>query len=247
MDIQALEALQRRELACWWRVTKRHVILSLLEGRMPRPERVFVLGCGGGRLTAILRRHGWEVIAADADLPTVRCAQEAATVQGLVIDPRRPWPLTDKSVNAVVIPDMLAAMEDDAACLAQARRILAVGGCLVLTAPAYPSLFARRDRASGRVRRYSRHGLKTLLTDQGFRLIRVSHWNLPGILPALYLRLCDRLAAATTPPCPEPSSGGFLNPLLTIWGEVESQILWSIGIPLPTGLNLVVLAEKRKE
>ncbi|MFH0911047.1 MAG: methyltransferase domain-containing protein [Planctomycetota bacterium] len=244
-DLTHWEALHRQETASWWHVNKRNLVFTLLEGHLRRSVRVLVMGLGGGRLVRLLARQGWEVFAADRLFEAARFARENDVPRALVCSADAGWPFREGAFHALLMLDILAQSADPAACLWEAWRILAVGGCLVLTVPAYPLLYARRDRALGHRRRYTRRAFKKLLEGVGFRVIRLSYSNLAGLLPAVLLRGRDLLFR---PPVVEPGVPDVpqpLNALLALWGRLESRIVWGVGLPL--GLSLVALVEKRED
>lgn len=87
----------------------------------------------------------------------------------------------DASADTVVAVNVMEHVEDDAAFLATARRLLAPGGHLCLYVPALPAIYGTLDEAFEHHRRYTRAGLRARLLGAGFRPLRIAYTNLPGV------------------------------------------------------------------
>lgn len=85
------------------------------------------------------------------------------------------------AADAVVAVNVMEHVADDAGFLRAARRALAPGGHLCLYVPAVPAIFGELDRAMEHHRRYTRRGVRALLEDAGFEVLRLEYTNLPGV------------------------------------------------------------------
>lgn len=111
-------------------------------------------------------------------------------------------------IDSVLLSNVLEHIEDDAAAVANFKRVLVPGGKLVILVPALPRLFGSIDEAVGHYRRYTPETLRTLLESQGFVVEKVQWLNLLGIpgwfvngkiakrraVPPLQLALYDQVA-----------------------------------------------------
>ena len=153
--------------------------------------RVLEIGAGIGQFTALLRslpavNH---LLAVEPDAALAAEFRAANPTQPLLhgtsadlIDPE-PW-------NAIVSVNVLEHIRDDAGELARCRRLLAERrGQLCLFVPARPEIFAPLDRDFGHFRRYTRDGLRTVLTDAGFEVVRLDYFNCVGYL-AWWFNFC---------------------------------------------------------
>jgi SAM-dependent methyltransferase len=83
--------------------------------------------------------------------------------------------------DAILSINVLEHIREDAAELAAYRNLLARrGGHLCLFVPARPELYAPIDRDFGHIRRYTRDGLKRLLREAGFDIVRLDYFNSVG-------------------------------------------------------------------
>ncbi len=92
-----------------------------------RPVRVLDLGCGAGFLANDLARRGHHVIGIDTTLENLEVARARGNASYLRADARR-LPVADGSVDVVCMMDLLEHVEDPAAVIAEAARVLAPGG-----------------------------------------------------------------------------------------------------------------------
>lgn len=87
--------------------------------------------------------------------------------------------LPQASVAAAGMFDVLEHIEDELAALRQVNELLAIGGRLFLTVPAYSFLFSADDVIAGHYRRYTISSLAHSLTRSGFRVEFASYMFAP--------------------------------------------------------------------
>jgi SAM-dependent methyltransferase len=135
-------------------------------------------------------------------------------------------------IDSVVLSNVLEHIEDDAAAVANFRRVLEPGGRLLVLVPALPQLFGSIDEAVGHFRRYTPRTLRAVLEGQGFQVEHIEWLNLLGIpgwfangrifkrraVPPLQLALYDRV-----------------SPLLA---SLEDRF------PIPVGMSLLAVARR---
>ena len=84
--------------------------------------------------------------------------------------------------DSVVCLNVLEHIEDDAGARVNMRKLLAVGGRVVVLVPAVPWAFGAMDTAMGHYRRYSRKSLLALFKDAGLVVEKATYMNVPGLL-----------------------------------------------------------------
>ena len=114
---------------------RRRLTASLIqfEGRT-----ILDFGCGNGAQTMALAGTQRRLVAVDidmADLTTLRAAAGPADAVFPVLYDGSDLPLPDGSVDAAVCYEVLEHVPDEAAALAEIRRVLTPGGDFVLTVP----------------------------------------------------------------------------------------------------------------
>ncbi len=119
-------------------------------------------GCASSLIPRLL--SSLESLVSTGALPGC-CQARAGTIHEIQGDPR---------FDIIYYIDVLEHIEDDAAELRAASRLLARGGRLVVLAPAFPCLYSRFDRSIGHFRRYTcSHAGQSHAGRAGDRFVRV--------------------------------------------------------------------------
>ena len=215
------------EAGHWWFVSRRRILQSLLEG-MPAPARILVLGSGPGEEARWLGRFG-PVVALDRE--------GRADVRG---DAQR-LPVRDRSADWVCAFDVLEHLEDDGEALSEMRRSCRPGGRVLVTVPAHPWLWSDHDRVNRHLRRYRSRDLKVLAEASGCRLLRLTHFHAPLLIPALPLRALQRLLPRRKAPVSDLRRGRWLPSWTAGALAAERHVL--ARTDLPFGLSLFAALE----
>lgn len=197
MQPQAYEQFARLDATHWWFRGRRAVYLGLLDaaaGGAPF-ARVLDLGCGPGGFLASLKQRARHVVAADFDFESLRRLPAGMPRVLLRADS---LPFAAASFDLVCLFDVIEHLDDDVAALAEARRLLAPGGRIAISVPAYPWLYANNDRVAEHRRRYTRASLRSAIEAAGLVCVRNTHSNVllaPAIVPfVLWTRAVEALA-----------------------------------------------------
>jgi len=194
VSLFAMEAAEYRKMAAvedgmwFYRALHAHVRRELTAHYGGRPARLLDAGCGTGglirRLAAV--EPAWRWTGVDVEplacaLARERCVGEIREASVLAL------PFGEGEFDAVVLSDVLYHLDDDAAALWEAHRVLRPGGVLVVNVPAYRWLWSYHDEATHARRRYTRGEVVGKLRAAGFGAVRATHWNaLP--LPLVVVR-----------------------------------------------------------
>jgi len=237
MDPAYAAAHAEEDRAHWWFVGRRAVILAEMARRLPtRPGRLAELGCGSGGMLEALARFG-TVVGVETD-PALR---ERARERGL--DVRAGTlpdgiPLEMGRWDAVGLFDVLEHVADDAAALVACRRLLAPGGRLFVTVPAYAWLWSRHDELLGHRRRYTAGALRRAAVDAGFRVERLTYFNTLLAPPIIAVRLARAALRRSGHDLVRP--GPLLNRVLAACFAAEAPLLrWT---SLPFGISVLLVA-----
>ena len=136
---------------------------------------------------------------------------------------------------------MIEHLDDDLAALRELRRVVAPGGSLLVTVPAYQWLWSRHDEINQHHRRYTRRTLQRVAEQAGWKQARTTYFNSLLLPAAILLRVLERLNTKTTessldlwvPPAP-------MNWLLERPLALEAALIGRGG-RIPAGLSLLAV------
>jgi SAM-dependent methyltransferase len=145
--------------------------------------------------------------------------------------------------DVILMLDVLEHFVDDGAVVAGARALLRPGGALLVSVPAFQSLFSEHDRAVAHVRRYSAPALRAVLEHGGYAVRRLTYTNVAAFPPAAVLRgLLPRLGLGRGPGTDFREHARWVNRILVGTYEAEAAVLRRGG-SFPMGLSVAALAE----
>src|SRR3954469_20652448 len=197
----------------WWYRGRRRVLAAMVHGiPLPAPGQTRVLdaGCGSGRTLDDLTAYG---AASGTELNPAGVA--AARRRGHEVREGRveAIPYEDASFDLVTCLDVIEHTDDDVAALSDLRRVTRPGGRLVVSVPAHPRLWSRHDVVNGHRRRYTRRSLTAAAGAAGWRVERLTGFNVAYLAPAALVRIVRRATSdedgaselALTPPALNPA------------------------------------------
>lgn len=250
MEAAAYRQFRVLEERHWWFRGRRRVYLGLLRHHLAgaRPRRVLDLGCGVGGFLGGLAELGERVVPTDLDRASLVHCQQRGFPLGVASDGYA-LPFADGSFELVCLFDALEHIPDEARALSEVARVLAPGGLVVASVPAYPFLYANNDRVARHCRRYTRGSLARALRGAGLVLERNTHTNVflfPLILPTvLLIKLGERLFQRR----PDPERTNLSVPMPAALQDLLYRI-FAAELPFtrrfdwPAGHSILALARK---
>ena len=225
----------------WWYRGRRRIIRAELD-RLPLPGRGCVLdaGCGSGRtleeLTGYGEVHGLEL---DPEAAEVARSRGVGEVQIGRLE-ELPWP--DDTFDLITCLDVIEHTPDDRLTLRELRRVCKPSGWLLITVPAYQTLWSMHDDANHHYRRYNRRMLTAAAADTGWLVRRMTSFNTLLFAPAAAVRLAQRRVRRAEY-TPEIELGpAWLNTVLERPLRLEARWL-ARGRTLPAGLSLMAVLQ----
>jgi len=238
------DRLAALEQAHWWWRGVRRVTQRVLDDRS-RIDRVLDAGCGTGAMLVWAERDlRARAVGLDFSADALRFCR-ARTNAGLLQGDATALPAAAASFDLVLSLDVIQHLPrpgGDARALAEAARVLAPGGRLLLrtnSACGYPPVDAPDYH------RYSLAEVRRLVEGAGLICRRATYVNMA---PALALTLVRRLKGTTPtsdpglPPLPERQ--GLAAAIGTTWLTLESEFIRRVPVALPFGHSIVALARK---
>jgi SAM-dependent methyltransferase len=242
-----LRATAQAEVRHFWFLGFRRFVTPLLEQatRGASGLRLLDCGCGTGANLELLKRfgraYGFDLtptglrIGREAGRKRLACASVAAV------------PFPSEAFDVVTSFDVLYSLEDDVekAAVSEMYRVLRPGGFTLINVAAMEVLRGDHSVLSREVRRYSRESLSRLLSDTGFRVVRMTYTNAALFAPMLISRGLQRLRGLA----PEEHAQGEITvpaaPINALLSAVLRAESWWLRVGnSPFGSSLLCLAQK---
>jgi SAM-dependent methyltransferase len=226
----------------WWYRGRRTVLDGVLDGLdLPQQARILDAGCGSGRNMVELASRG-TVTGIELSQTSVALARErdrGEVVAGSILQ----MPFAEDSFDLAMSLDVIEHLEDDLAALRELRRVVAPGGALLVTVPAYQWLWSGHDEINHHHRRYTRRSLQRVAERAGWRQQRTTYFNSLLLPVAILLRILERVNTKTTESSldlwvpPEPLNWLLERPL-----ALEAALI-KAGGRIPAGLSLLAVLD----
>lgn len=236
MEAHYYETLRGVQQRHWWYAARRDILASRLDALARRglPEGVlYDLGCGVGANLPVLARHG-EVVGIDGSAEAIASCHALGFSQARAGDISSLDELPSGSGKVVLLADVIEHLDDEAPCLRGAARLLAPGGKVLVTVPAFSFLWGPSDEIAHHRRRYTARSLAQALSPH-FALDGISYFNTLLFAPICAGRLIERALdrpgdeAAAVPSRP-------VNALLTRIFSFEQHLLARTRLPFGVSL-----------
>ena len=230
----------RAEDRHWWYRGRRSVLERVIDDlRLPARARILDAGCGSGRNMVEFARHGivTGIELSETSVCLAREREEGDVVEGSVLD----MPFDADAFDLAASLDVIEHLEDDLQALRELRRVVAPGGALLVTVPAYQWLWSGHDEINHHHRRYTRRSLQRIGEQAGWQQVRTTYFNSLLLPAAILLRVLDRFSRRTTESSldlwipPEPLNWLLQRPL-----ALEAALIGRGG-RIPAGLSLLAV------
>lgn len=182
------------EATHWWFVGRRRLFRAHIEALgLPPDAAILDVGTSTGTNLRLLNDMGFtRYRGLDPSPDAIRwCAEKGlGTVdQGTVAA----IPFPDATFDLVLATDIVEHVDDDVAALAELRRVLKPGGTLLLTVPAFPSLWGLQDEVAHHKRRYRMGPFLDAVAKVGLRNRQSYHFNFLLFMPIWLARQLIRI------------------------------------------------------
>lgn len=174
-------------------VVMRRYWLELVRRALPAGGRVLDFGAGRGGFASEVHGAGFQVTCLEPDVEQ----RALIAARGLPLVSRLE-DVPTASFDGVYAINVLEHLEDDAAVVAQWRRVLRPGGVALAYVPALPLLWTRFDERVGHRRRYTKRSLTALFVD-GFEVRQAAYADVLGVPATLAYKALDRSDGALNP------------------------------------------------
>ena len=243
MDPTLMKATLAVDEHHWWYRGRRRIIRAELDRLgVAADARVLDAGCGSGRTMQELADYG-QVSGIELDPAAAGLARDR-NVGEVQVGRLEELPWDDATFDLITCLDVIEHVPDDVVALRELLRVCKPGGHLLVTVPAYQSLWSLHDEANHHFRRYSRPSLRGAANASGWRTERMTSFNSVLLAPAAIVRVAQRRFGTHNGYTNDLDLGpAWLNDVLE--GPLVAEAGWlSRGRTLPMGLSLMTILRR---
>lgn len=241
----------------FWFRARNKVIAALLRqvtSHLSDGYRVLEIGCGTGNTLRVLDQICNRGLTLGMDLFAEGLHFAQQRTDCLLIQGDMHAPPFSKPFHIIALFDVLEHLPDDVGVLREVHHMLIPGGHIILTVPAYPSLWSYFDEASHHCRRYTLQELQNKLVCAGYRVEYATPFMMT-LFPLVWIgrRLAARLQNNNNTPDSSQTYAlatnelrirpGINNILLTLL-NLETYWISRQRRKLPFGTSLTIVASK---
>ena len=241
MDRDEYERMAKKEFDHWWYASTRELISQLLGSFDKRnlPPVILDAGCGTGATGAWLAEAS-ELIALDIEQAALDHYQRRSPSARIIRSGVESMPLPDDSVDIVVCVTVLyhAEVAEPFDAISEFVRVLRPGGRVLLIEPGIKKLRRAHDRVTHTGRRFAREELRTLATEAGLRVDRLSG-AYSFLVPIAFLK---SIVERGTTKSDLDGGGNRIGWLLRALARLERRLMRHVSIPF--GLSVCLVATK---
>lgn len=226
----------------WWYQARTNLLQTVLSRFVGSPARVLDVGSADGPSVVWLKNHDGMHVTLDIDPRGL----EVGGVCGSALD----LPFADGSFEVVSAFDVLEHCEPESAAVAELARVLAAGGTIMISVPAYQWAWCSFDDQNGHHRRYTRGRAIQAIEAAGLTVERATY-AFGGVFPFFAAqRVATRLVAAVRRPSKDspadivglPQVSPALSRLFLALCRLDQRILRRTNLPF--GSSVIVAATK---
>lgn len=237
----------------WWFIAREKIISNYISrliadnGFKNKELNILNIGCGPGRSSEYLSQFG-KVVSVEYDKFCCEFAQQKTGLE-IINGSITELPFPDNSFDLVCAFDVIEHVEDDALAVSEMKRVAVQGGILLVTVPAFMSLWSHHDEINHHFRRYKHKQLKELFAKQqdGHRMYS-TYFNF-FLFPPIFLfrKLSNLLQSGKKRKGSgsdfESFNPGFVNSILYSVMKSESTAV-NKAIQLPFGVSIFLSWKK---
>jgi 2-polyprenyl-3-methyl-5-hydroxy-6-metoxy-1,4-benzoquinol methylase len=222
----------------WWRAREKYIFDTLRAQQPPQGwKQILDVGCGDGLFFDRLSQLGEVEGVEPAEAIVSKTGKHRSRIY---IGPFDVSFQPAKRFSLILFLDVLEHVPDPAAALRHALALLAPGGAILITVPAFNLLWTNHDAINDHLRRYTKASFRTLARPTGLEIQMERyffHWMFPAKLAT---RVAERTLRLPAKPSAVPSR--WINGLF-YWLSRLEQKTWG-ALPVPLGSSLMVLGRK---
>lgn len=222
----------------WWFRAREELIVQILRCKQPAGgwKTILDVGCGDGLFFRRLQQFGEvEGVEPVADVIDPRNTFRQHIHVGFFDENFQP----KKKYSLILMLDVLEHLDDPLAALRRAYALLQPGGLLLITVPAFPTLWTSHDELNHHHVRYTRSSLAKEAESSDLKIVEARYFFFWLFVAKLAARIKEGFVGSTPaiPKIPSPALNRFLY-----WICRMEETLFG-ALPIPFGGSLLMMCQ----
>lgn len=220
-----------------WFVKRRELIFDLIS-KFSRNTRIIDYGCGSGQMLQYLETKGFKNLDGfEVSSYFIKNRKTKAKIYCAKAD------IKNRRYDVILVLDVIEHIRDDRKTLEEIGKLLAFGGTVIISVPAFMALWSQHDIVNKHFRRYDTRMLTKILPP-GMQIKRKFFWNFFLFVPTAFVKIVKRNNRKKV-----TSDLSSMSPLASLIFKfflgLENKLL-KVGVNLPFGTSLFFILKKTK-
>ena len=235
----------------WWFAARKEIIMDVFSRyctkNAKKDNRILDAGCGMGVMLEALSKYG-DVYGMDMSEISVNYCRAKVCVEGRenqILQGTLPddLPFENNFFDNILALDLLEHIEDDMNAMKALYGMLKPKGNLLITVPAFKTLWGYNDVVLKHYRRYVKKELINMCHEVGFKIKMCSYFNFWFFIPIWMVRKLKNLFKINKDDMGKTGEFGFFNELCYNVFVSEKKHLRKKGFPF--GVSIILVAVKK--
>ncbi len=198
MDLRVYELNSKIERHHWWYVVRQRLFEQRIrKAGLGTDAAILDIGSATGGTLQHLRESGFTNLTG---IETSDVAVQISNEFGLNmirVGDACSLPFLSDSFDYVLACDVIEHVDHDVAALKEVHRVLKTGHHAMITVPAFPTMWSWQDKTYRHKRRYTRHLLRSVISEANLEIIRLYYFNYLLFLPVWFARRVPKSGIVT--------------------------------------------------
>jgi len=226
----------------WWFKGRRNLLCRIIKNFNRNFLKILDIGCSGGILMEELEKNKIGIVFGidNSKYAIQKCRKRG--LKNVRLGDACKLPYKNDFFDIVIASDLLEHIESESKALEEWKRVLKIGGYLILGVPAFDFLYGYHDYIQKHKRRYIKQNLENLIKGK-LMVIKLSYWNFFLFVPITFMKIFTRNRRINYDKIIIPK---LINSLLTALLKIENILITKYNIYFPFGISIIVVFKKLK-
>jgi SAM-dependent methyltransferase len=207
--------------------------------------KILDIGCGTGFNSFYFNKYG-SVFGIDSSPLAVNFCKQRG-LKNILQGKAQNLPYDNDMFDVIICIDVLyhKLVENDVEVMKEFNRVLKPGGRLFITDCAFMCLYSGHDISQHGIRRYTCKELRSKLKSSGFKINKLTYYNMVLFPVAYLLRKIENVVGHSRAKSDVKEINHFLNLVMKKLFNFENSLLKYMNFPF--GINIFCVARKNKK